>query len=151
MGTARPAVAGGPPPHRHPGVLLGVLVAGSAGTGLRLAAAAALPHPPEGWPLGTLLVNLVGAACLGALLAGLLRRGPDAGPRRVVRVVVGAGMLGGFTTTSALALETAALLGRGQVATAVAYALVSLLGGLSLAAAGGAAAARLVPPGDGRR
>ncbi len=143
-------MGGGPPVHRRPLVLLGVLVAGAAGTGLRLAAAAALPHPPEGWPLGTLLVNLVGSACLGALLAGLLRRGPDDGPRRVVRVVVGAGLLGGFTTTSALALETATLLGRGQTATALGYALVSLVGGLALAAAGGATATRLVPAGGGR-
>jgi len=143
-------VGGGTPVHRRPLVLLGVLVAGAAGTGLRLAAAAALPHPPEGWPLGTLLVNLVGSACLGALLAGLLRRGPDDGPRRVARVVVGAGLLGGFTTTSALALETATLLGRGQTATALGYALVSLVGGLALAAAGGATATRLVPAGGGR-
>ncbi len=143
-------MGGETPGHRRPAVLLGVLVAGAAGTGLRLAAAVVLPHPPEGWPLGTLLVNLVGSACLGALLAGLLRRGPDEGARRVVRVVVGAGLLGGFTTTSALALETAALLGRGQTATALGYALVSLVGGLALAAAGGAAATRLVPAGGGR-
>lgn len=143
-------MGGRTPVHRRPAVLLGVLVAGAAGTGLRLAAAAALPHPPEGWPLGTLLVNLVGSACLGALLAGLLRRGPDDGPRRVVRVVLGAGLLGGFTTTSALALETAALLGRGRTATALGYALVSLVGGLALAAAGGATATRLVRDGRGR-
>lgn len=143
-------MGGETPVHRRPVVLLGVLVAGAVGTGLRLAAAVALPHPPEGWPLGTLLVNLVGSACLGALLAGLLRRGPDEGARRVVRVVVGAGLLGGFTTTSAFALETAALLGRGQTATALGYALVSLVGGLALAAAGGAAATRLVPAGGGR-
>jgi fluoride exporter len=143
-------MSGGPHVHRRPDVLLGVLAAGAVGTALRLAAAAALPHPPEGWPLGTLLVNLVGAACLGALLVGLLRRGPDDGARRVLRVVVGAGLLGGFTTTSALALETAALLGRGQTTTAVGYALVSLVGGLALAAAGGAVTARLVPAGEGR-
>ncbi len=37
---------------------------------------------------------------LGALLESLARRGPDEGRRRAIRLLVGTGGLGGFTTYS---------------------------------------------------
>jgi len=58
-----------------------------------------------------LLINVVGAFALGLLLESLVRRGPDAGRRRDLRLLVGTGVLGGFTTYSALAVDTATLLG----------------------------------------
>ncbi|MEJ5945948.1 CrcB family protein [Pseudokineococcus basanitobsidens] len=139
MSTSGAAVAR--PPHRHPGLLLGVLLGGTVGTGLRLAAGEALPHEVGAWPWGTLLVNVVGAFLLGALLETLLRAGPDVGRRRAVRVVVGSGVLGSLTTTSALALETVQRADVAGVGPAAAYALVTLVLGVAAAAAGVAAAA----------
>lgn len=139
------AAAGEPrhrPPHRSPGLLLGVLLGGAAGTALRWAAGRALPHGAGGWPWGTLLVNAVGALLLGALLEVLVRAGRDAGRRRAVRVVVGSGLLGGLTTTSALALEVVLAAEAGAPGLAVAYATTTLVVGVAAAAAGVALAAR---------
>ncbi|MEJ5866887.1 CrcB family protein [Pseudokineococcus sp. 5B2Z-1] len=130
------------PAHRSPSLLLGVLLGGSAGTALRWAAGRALPHEASGWPWGTLLVNAVGALLLGALLEALVRAGPDVGRRRALRVVLGSGLLGGLTTTSALALETVRLGEAGAPALAVAYAATTLVVGVAAAAAGVALAAR---------
>ena len=84
----------------------------------------------DGLPVGTLTVNLVGAFALGVLLEGLTRRGPDVGRRRAVRLLVGTGFLGGFTTYSALALETDGLLRDGRIALALAYVLTTVVVGL---------------------
>ncbi|WP_299037739.1 CrcB family protein [uncultured Pseudokineococcus sp.] len=124
------------PPHRSPALLLGVLVGGAAGTGLRWAVGQVLPHQAGAWPWGTLLVNVVGALLLGALLEALVRAGPDVGRRRAARVVLGSGLLGGLTTTSALALETVQLGASGAPRVAVAYAVTSLVAGVAAAAAG---------------
>jgi len=134
-------------PHRSPALLLGVLVGGSAGTGLRWGAAQALPHDVGSWPWGTLLVNVVGALLLGALLEALVRAGPDVGRRRAVRVVLGSGLLGGLTTTSALALETVQLGASGALPTAAAYALTTLVAGVAAAAVGVALVRRAPRPG----
>jgi CrcB protein len=59
--------------------------------------------------VATFAVNLIGAFLLGALLEGLTHRGPDTGRRRLLRLGLGTGLLGGFTTYSTLAVETATL------------------------------------------
>ena len=77
-------------------------------------------------------INLLGAFCLGLLLSGLARLGPDAGLRRTVRIMVGTGFMGGFTTYSALATDTASLLGDGRIGAGLAYGLGTVvIGGLA--------------------
>lgn len=98
--------SGGRPPHRRVGLIVAVAVGGALGTLARAGVEAALPAP-GGLPLGTLAVNLVGSAALGALLEVLALRGPDVGVRRVVRLGAGTGVLGGFTTYSSFAVEVA--------------------------------------------
>lgn len=81
----------------------------------------------DGMPWGTLAVNLVGAFLLGvvaALVASSLWRS-----------AVGSGLIGGFTTYSALAVQTDELLA-GEPATALVYVLATLGGGLLLSLAG---------------
>jgi len=95
-----------------------------------------------GLPVGTLTVNLVGAFALGVLLEGLTTRGSDVGHRRAARLLVGTGFLGGFTTYSALALETDGLLRDGRPALALTYALGTVVFGL-LASLAGVVAARM--------
>ncbi|MDN3495784.1 CrcB family protein [Planococcus sp. APC 4015] len=129
------------PLYTQPRLVLLVFAGGVLGTAAR--EAVVLLMASDGLPWGVLTVNLVGAFLLGMLVRGLEAR--DETPRRrSVRLFAGAGMLGGFTTYSALAtdalllLETAPMLG-------VAFALVSVVAGVLCAAAGWAVAARLWP------
>lgn len=127
---------GARPPHRRLPLVLVVAVGGAVGAPLRYTLAHALPPAPHGWPTATFLTNLLGALLLGVLLEGLARLGPDPGARRVVRLGVGTGVLGAFTTYSTLATE-AVLLGRdGRTGLAVTYGLVSAVAGYGAAAAG---------------
>jgi CrcB protein len=112
---------------------LAVALGGLVGTGLRLAWDLTLPHGDAGFPLSTLIVNLVGALVLGWLVGGLWTR--PAMPSWV-RAGVGSGLLGSFTTMSAVMASLALLTNAGETWLAVAYLLVSVVGGLGLAAAG---------------
>ncbi|USQ79940.1 CrcB family protein [Ornithinimicrobium faecis] len=93
-------------------------------------------------PWATLLVNVVGAFLLGLLLERLSRAGPETPARQVVRLGLGTGVLGGFTTYSALALELHDLLAAAEVAAAVAYGVGSVCAGLVACAGGIALGAR---------
>lgn len=128
------------PAHHSRRLLLAVFVGGAAGTGARYG----LESVPSGdWPWPTFAVNVSGAFLLGVLLEALLRRGPETGRGRLLRLGLGTGLLGGYTTYSALALEVQQLVEQGSAGLAVGYALASvslgLLAGLLgvLAAAGG--------------
>jgi CrcB protein len=84
------------------------------------------------FPWGTLFVNVAGSLLIGALAAWFAFRG-DAVWTQPLRLFLATGILGGFTTFSAFSLDFAMLFERGEVASAAAYALTSVL--LSLAAA----------------
>jgi CrcB protein len=115
--------------------VLAVFVGGTAGTALRAAVGLAVPTL-SGVPVATIGINVVGSFALGLLLATLGRRGPDTGRRRLVRLALGTGMLGGFTTYSTLAVDTATLLGAGRTAEGLVYAVGTVLAGLAAAAGG---------------
>ncbi|BCW59624.1 hypothetical protein StoSoilB20_29710 [Arthrobacter sp. StoSoilB20] len=91
---------------------------------------------PGAWPLPTLLINLSGALALGALLEGLSRRGPDVGNRQVLRLALGTGFLGAYTTYSTLALDAVHLFTAGAAVAAAGYLAASLLGGAAATTAG---------------
>ncbi|HEV2568623.1 fluoride efflux transporter CrcB [Sphingomonas sp.] len=71
-------------------------------------------------PWGTLAVNILGGLLMGMLVA---RRTSEN-----VRLLLGVGLLGGFTTFSAFSLETVTLIQRGAILPATAYVLASILG-----------------------
>lgn len=106
--------------------LLLVAVGGAAGSAARAAVALALPGAPL---VATFLVNMVGAFAL-AVLVGATAPPPDhERRRRGVRLLVGTGFCGGFTTYSAVALHTAELLqdpATGYVAAGYAIATLGL-------------------------
>ena len=110
-----------------------------AGGTLGVLARAGLDHafPTRGgFPATTFVINVVGALALAILIEALAARGPDAGHRRTLRLVLGTGLLGGFTTYSALAVQTDALLRSGQISTAAAYAVGTVVLGLAASIAG---------------
>ncbi|MDH2444750.1 CrcB family protein [Amnibacterium sp. CER49] len=111
-----------------------VLVGGTVGTAVR-AAIGLIPLPAD-VPIATPAINVAGAFALGLLLAALARRGPDTGSRRTLRLLLGTGLLGGFTTYSTLAVDTAGLVGAGGLVAGIGSALVTVIAGLGGAALG---------------
>lgn len=142
MGVTSPAPAPRPP-YRDPALLGLIALGGALGTLARAGLANALPTASGGWPWATFAVNVAGALALGFLLELLARLGPDAGVRRAVRLGVGTGFMGGFTTYSTFAVEVAsALPGPGRLL-GIAYGVATVLLGFGAAALGILAARRL--------
>lgn len=113
----------------RPGWLGLILAGGAAGTALRAALESAFGAPAGQWPWATLAINLIGAFVLAALLEALAQSGADEGWRRAVRLGVGTGLLGGFTTYSTLSVETVQLITHGRWAAAALYAGSTVVGG----------------------
>lgn len=124
------------PPYLHPSVMMAVFVGGVLGTLARYGFETAVPWGGSDWPVATFGVNLVGAFALGILLEVLARRGPDVGARRRIRLLVGTGFCGAFTTYSTFALETVLLTRDGRLTTAIAYAVSTVVLGAVAAWAG---------------
>jgi fluoride exporter len=111
-----------------------VAAGGGAGTGLRYLITTVVPAW-AGVPVATLGINVVGAFLLSVLLELLAKRGLDIGWSRRVRLGVGTGALGGFTTYSALAVETATLAAT-HPGRAIAYGLGTVIVGGMASVAG---------------
>jgi len=107
--------------------LLLVALGGTVGTAARLGLSLALPDG-GGFPVAVLLANIVGAFLIGVLAARL----PAAAD---LRLLLGTGVLGGFTTYSAFMTGTLALWTHAPLL-AFAYAAGSLVLGLAAAALG---------------
>lgn len=120
--------------------LLAVLLGGAIGTGLRLALDALIPHADDGFPWSTLLINVVGAFALAVLVARLWPVAPE-----WLRAGLGAGVLGSFTTFSAVAVSLVSLADAGAWAEAAAFLALTLVAGLGAAWGGLALGRRLAP------
>lgn len=117
-------------------LLLLIGLGGALGTTVRSALETAFPAEPGAWPWATLCINVAGAFVLAVLLETLTMLGSDRGWLRRVRLGVGTGMLGGFTTYSTFIVETLHLGDAGGYLAATGYAATSLLLGFSVAYAG---------------
>ncbi|WP_446664009.1 fluoride efflux transporter FluC [Flexivirga sp. B27] len=131
--------------HRDPLLLTVVFVGGAIGTAIRSLLSDAFPHRGDAFPWTTFAINVSGAFLLGLLLEALVRSGEDTGARRLIRLGVGTGVMGGFTTYSTFMVETTDL--SWQLATAYVVATV-VLG--ALAAWSGIRSARIVRVGESR-
>ena len=109
-----------------------VLLGGAVGAGFRYQISAiALRNLGPNFPWGTWIVNLLGGLLMGILAGSLVRQfTPEQG--EPLRLLLGVGVLGGFTTFSAFSLETANMLIRGQTTLAAAYAVSSVAGSVLL-------------------
>src|SRR3954469_17806967 len=99
----------------------------------------AFPAHGTAFPWTTFVINVVGS-CLLAMLGAT----PAVRRRPALPVLLGAGVLGGFTTMSTASVDTFRLLDAGAAGTALLYAGGTLAAALALAAA----IARLHPIGE---
>ncbi|HEY0052230.1 MAG TPA: fluoride efflux transporter CrcB [Caulobacteraceae bacterium] len=112
--------------------LLLVAAGGAIGSAARFGLGAAVQRwrPESGWPWGTLCANVLGGLLMGALVGWLaLRGGAD---QERLRLLLGVGVLGGFTTFSAFTLETVLMIEQRRLPAASAYIALSVA--LSVAA-----------------
>jgi CrcB protein len=131
----------GHPVHLHWRYVALVALGGAVGTAGREALTLATPSLGT-FPIATFAINLTGSFLLGFLLEALSRRGRDTGGRRTLRLLLGTGFLGGFTTYSTLATDTVLLITADNAAIALAYSLGTVVVGATASWAGIAVAAR---------
>lgn len=111
---------------------LNVALGGAVGSVLRYhvgRAVTGLAGPGNAFPWGTLAVNIVGSLAMGALVGWLARGSMAEQPAENLRLLIGVGLLGGFTTFSAFSSELVTMLHRGQAGMAAGYAAASLVAG----------------------
>lgn len=108
---------------------INVAIGGAFGAALRYQLGRAMTAwlgsaPMAAFPFATLAVNAIGSVLMGLLAGWLMMRG--AGESEQLRLLLGVGLLGGFTTFSAFSLELVLLIQRGQLAVAALYAVLSI-------------------------
>lgn len=81
-----------------------------------------------GFPLGILTVNVLGCFAMGVIVGWFALRSD---PGSDWRLFLTTGVLGGFTTFSAFALDSATLWERGAHGSALGYVLLSVIGSLA--------------------
>lgn len=119
------ASSAAPPP--VPVAIIATAVGGAAGAVLRWWLTVAFPSSAGQFPRTIFAINVVGSGLLAALpLVPAVRRRPW------LVLLLGTGVLGGFTTMSAASAETFELLDGGHVATGLAYALGTMLAALAV-------------------
>lgn len=148
-GAVDAANHGAAPVHLRASSIGLVGVGGAVGTAARYLLSAALP-PVGGFPLTILLINVAGSFYLGLLLERLARAGDDTGTRRRLRLLLGTGVLGGFTTYSTFAVDAVHLVEAGRPVLAFVDVVLSLVLGLAAAYAGIVVARRLQGRSGGR-
>ena len=107
-----------------------VALGGGLGAWLRFAVGRLVGF--SAFPWATLLVNVSGSFAMGLLAGWLARHGAQGSwGGENSRLLIGVGLLGGFTTFSAFSLELALMAERGQLAAAAGYALASVIAGVA--------------------
>ena len=111
-----------------------VALGGAAGAALRYQTGRAMtqwlgPQAVMTFPWATLAANAIGSLLMGVLAGWLVRGGT--GNSEQMRLLLGVGLLGGFTTFSAFSLELVLLIERGQYTIAGLYAFLSLALGIT--------------------
>lgn len=118
----------------RPSALAAVAAGGVLGALGRHALTTAWPPPQGGFPWATFAVNASGCLLIGVLMALVTRVWAG---RPLVRPFLGVGVLGGYTTFSAYAVDTVGLVDQGELGTAWAYLGGTLVAAMLAVLAGG--------------
>jgi len=119
------------------GIALLICIAGGIGAALRLVLDSSIrTRLKSTYPVGTTVINLTGSLLLG-LLTGLTT---DHLVPHQYQLIIGTGLLGGYTTFSAASVETVRLLEDRRYAAATLHGLGMLIGCTAAAALGYAVA-----------
>ena len=110
-----------------------VMAGGGIGAGLRYGVGlAASRYLGLGFPWGTVICNVAGSLAMGLLVGGLAQGLlGDGRQMNEARLLLGVGLLGGFTTFSTFSLDTMALWQRGDHAQAAGYIAASVAIGIA--------------------
>ena len=113
-------------------LVLAVAIGIGAGVGTSIRYIVSLLASRGHFPWGTVIVNVAGAAFLG----GLSRAADSGNLGDHALLILGAGLAGGLTTFSTLAVDAARLWRAGRQRAAVSYLVLTVVGGILAAAAG---------------
>ncbi|MDC3417630.1 fluoride efflux transporter FluC [Aquibacillus salsiterrae] len=111
-------------------VLVGL--AGALGAMLRYLVGIALVSESP-FPFSTLLINLIGCYLLAWLTTTLFNK---LALSDYAKAAIGTGLVGSFTTFSAVSVETVLLFDRGSIVLGICYVIVSLIGGMAMSRLG---------------
>ncbi|MFR9730970.1 fluoride efflux transporter FluC [Saccharopolyspora sp. MS10] len=111
-------------PRARGAVLAAISLGGGLGALARHGLGELLPTAPGGFPWSTFGINALGCLLIGVLMVLITEVWT---PHPLVRPFFGVGVLGGFTTFSAYAVEFGELLRSGEPITAAAYLAGTLL------------------------
>jgi len=109
----------------QPSLLIAIAAGGAVGALGRYLVVSAVGHwMGQGFPWGTLVVNVLGSIAMGVLVevtAQVWSPSPE------VRALLVVGVLGAFTTFSTFSLDVVFLIDRGELLAALAYILASVI------------------------
>ncbi|TWD91632.1 CrcB protein [Neobacillus bataviensis] len=109
--------------------LIAVGIGGFFGSIFRYLIGRVIPLP-SGFPLGTLVINLLGCLFLSWFFTITVKR-TNINPN--LKLAIGTGFTGAFTTFSTFSVETLNLVENHQITMAFIYLTLSILGGITLA------------------
>lgn len=108
--------------------LIALVVSGFLGTLLRFGMGEWIPAVSTVFPLGTAIINLSGCLFLGWFITFT---NSHWNIRPEIRLGVGTGFIGSFTTYSAFSVESVNLIQNGHANIAIYYILISIFGGVA--------------------
>lgn len=109
--------------------LLYVGAGGFVGTLCRYGLNEVIPLPASGFPAAILFINLAGCLFLGWFLTTCLRSKKISDE---IRLLIGTGFTGAFTTFSTFTVDTLRILGNAQAVLAGLYVMASIVGGIMM-------------------
>ena len=112
--------------------ILFVALGGSIGAVLRyLIANVGQSWTTSSFPIGTLVVNILGCAAIGLITAMII--GSQSQHRETLRLLLVVGVLGGFTTFSSFAFDTIESVDDGRIGQAILYVVLTNVLGIGSA------------------
>jgi len=108
--------------------LVAISLGGAVGTPARYAISRLIPVATNAFPWATFITNVSGAFAIGLFLTALFARYP---PSRYARPFFSIGVLGSYTTYSAMAVETVTLVKDHHAALGFEYMFASIAAGIA--------------------